>query len=470
MRAEALHTAEHANDPGLRGAGRTWDGLLMRLVRRLTGPRPRSRELSRLASALLSERGEASGIALAGELLGAYRAAGAEERAAFLGAVAEDLGPDAERVDSAVADYLAAPASQTIAALRRAAEPRWLELIRRLNLAAGATGELVRMREDLLRNLPHHPGMRALDGDFADLFRAWFNGGFLVLRRIDWTTPAAILDRIIRYEAVHAIRSWDDLRRRIEPRDRRCFAFFHPRLADDPLIFVEVALTVRTPDAIGPLLAEHRDSIEPARATTAVFYSISNCQPGLRGVSFGSFLIKQVVEALRRELPSLRRFVTLSPVPGFMTWLRQEREANASTFLTLEDRTALAALERAHWHAQPGVAAALRPTLLAAAAHYLLVARSSVGRLIDPVARFHLGNGARLERINWLGDVSSKGLAQSGGLMVNYLYDPAQIVRNHEAFVKASKVVSSRAIRRLLRAAPGARGGEASPGGAEEVR
>ena len=267
------------------------------------------------------------------------------------------------------------------------------------------------MRADLLDLMNGDKDLAALDRDIVHLLASWFNRGFLVLRRIDWSTPANILEKIIRYEAVHEIRDWDDLRRRIDPIDRRCYAFFHPALVDEPLIFVEVALTESIPGAIAPLLAEDRQLVPVERARTAVFYSISNTQRGLGGISFGNFLIKQVVEELRRELPKLENFVTLSPVPGFMHWVKQADDAP----VTDEDRTLLEHLEKPDWFESTEVSQ-LRSVLEPLAAYYFLKARTPKGRLIDSVARFHLGNGARLERINWLGDLSPKGAARIRGL------------------------------------------------------
>ena len=259
----------------------------------------------------------------------------------------------------------------------------------------------------------------SLDSDFEHLFASWFNRGFLVLRPIDWTTPAHILEKIIRYEAVHEIADWDELRRRIEPPDRRCFAFFHPALLDEPLIFVEVALTAGIAAAIQPILADGREPVAARAATTAVFYSISNCQKGLAGVTFGNFLIKQVVEDLAREIPSLKTFVTLSPVPGFRTWLDRERGADAPQGLTREDVEALRLLDSDDWRGDKAKCEAVRRAMIPAAAAYFLRAKNERGRPLDPVARFHLGNGARLERLNFLGDTSKKGLRQSYRLMVN---------------------------------------------------
>ena len=306
------------------------------------------------------------------------------------------------------------------------------------------------MRGHLLAALRGKPELAAVDHDFHHLFGSWFNRGFLLLERIDWTTPAHILEKIIRYEAVHAITSWESLRLRLEPADRRCFGFFHPALDGEPLIFVEVALMAEIPDAIAPLLQTERPPLPAKRLTTAVFYSISNCQTGLRGISFGNFLIKQVAVDLKRELPTLETFVTLSPLPGFCRWLATARKPDAG-LLSAGDRIALRHLDDADWHAKP--AKALREALTRAALVYLLDAKDESGKPLDPVARFHLGNGARLERLDWLGDVSPNGLAQGAGFMVNYLYDLDAVERNHEAYANDGEIVASAALRRTHRAA-----------------
>ena len=411
----------------------------------------RTRGLPVLAGTLLSTRGEASGVALAQQILAGYGSLSETEKLAFLRFLAEQFGPDPERLDRAISEYRSHPGARTATALHQAAEPRRQELFRRLNAAPGGTHELVRMRADLLRELADHEELAPAEADFVHLFSSWFNSGFLVLERIDWSTPAHILEKVIRHEAVHAIESWSDLQRRLDPRDRRCYAFFHPRLVQEPLIFVEVALTSDMPAEIAPLLAGPPAAGPPDRATTAVFYSISNSQPGLRGISLGSFLIKQVIEELKRELPGLRTFVTLSPVPGLLRWLRRERERGASSILTTAERAALEALDRPGWHEWPPARKGLKPVLLAAVAEYLLCAKNSSGRPIDPVARLHLDNGARLERVNWLADLSPRGIAQGAGFMVNYLYDPARIVENHETFANRGEVVASSSVRKLLR-------------------
>jgi len=408
-------------------------------------------DLAALFEALLSGRGEASGVALASEILAHWRKLDGLQRRAFLVTLAERFGSDRTKLNRAIDAYKENPDAKTILALHKAAEPRRQEVIRRLNLAPCGTEALVRIREELARHLGSHPDLDALASDFVHLFSSWFNRGFLVLRRIDWTTPANILEKIIRYEAVHTIRDWNDLRRRLEPSDRRCFAFFHPQLVDDPLIFVQVALATEIPSAIGTLLAEERSPIAADTATTAVFYSISNCQEGLRGVSFGNFLIKQVVEDLKRELPNLNTFVTLSPVPGFAGWLERERKDETGTVLTTADRKALATLDEPGWETDPAKRDTVRAALLPVAAHYMLKARTPSGKPVDPVARFHLGNGARLERLNFLGDLSPRGLRQAHGLMVNYLYKLDDIEINHERFAAKGEVVAASAVRKLLR-------------------
>src|SRR3954454_17444006 len=371
-----------------------------------------AQSLAELCEALVSGAGEASGTAMARDVLDGYHDLDADGQQAFFRALVHNFGPDTAKLTKAIEDWRAKPSDDGASALHFASEPRRQELIRRLNRAPGGTNELVAMRTDLLGLIKAHPELAALDRDVSHLLSSWFNRGFLVLRRIDWSTPANILEQIIRYEAVHEIRDWDDLRRRIDPADRRCYAFFHPAMPDAPLIFVEVALTETIPSAIAPLLAVDRQPVPTDRARTAVFYSISNTQRGLGGISFGNFLIKQVVEELRRELPKLDTFVTLSPVPGFMTWLKSTTDA------TEEDRNILKLLNEPKWFSDPGVEAQLRAVLEPFAAHYVLKARTSKGKLTYSVARSHLGNGARLERINWIGDLSAKGLRESAGIMV----------------------------------------------------
>jgi malonyl-CoA decarboxylase len=410
-------------------------------------PQTRVSDLVGLCEKLLSGRGEASGTALAREVLDRYAQLDELGRQKFFYLLANDFGPDVGKLGAAL-DVWAREQSDTAATdLHYASEPRRQELLRRLNRAPGGTAALVDMREHLLELRAANPEFKAIDRDLIHLLTSWFNRGFLVLRRVNWATPANVLEKIIRYEAVHAIHDWDDLRRRIDPVDRRCYAFFHPAMLDEPLIFVEVALTAEIPGAIQPLLASEREIVPLSKARTAAFYSISNCQQGLNGISFGNFLIKQVVEELRRELPKLETFVTLSPVPGFMRWLGNK----GKTLVGADDLPVIESLDDPAWPQDKPFAQRAKMVLEPLAAQYFLEERSSNGRAVDPVARFHLGNGARLERIDWLGDTSHKGMLESAGLMVNYLYDLDEIEKNHEAYANQGEIVASPAVRKMLK-------------------
>ena len=410
-----------------------------------------SKDIAELAKALVSVRGEASGVAMAHQILTLYRGLSDEQKRSFFHFLAHTLQPREEDVHEAASAYLAEPSPEMLSRLQAAVESPRQEFFRRLNLAPGATGEIVAMRRDLLKLLASDPSLAGVDTDLRHLLYSWFNRGFLVLRRIDWQTPAAILEKIIAYEAVHEIKGWDDLRRRLDPADRRCFAFFHPSLVDEPLIFVEVALTDDMADNIAGLIDEATQSDSRNEPTTANFYSISNCQEGLKGISFGNFLIKQVVEELAREKPSLKTFVTLSPVPLFARWLSSALEEDETGLITPELRLALEPLADSRWIDDAERVRALEAPLMQLAAHYLVNAKARDGRPVDPVARFHLGNGARLERINWLGDTSVKGMRESHGFMVNYRYDLKEFERNHEAYANEGVVATSRAVRALLR-------------------
>jgi malonyl-CoA decarboxylase len=401
-----------------------------------------------LATSLLSQRGEASGAAIARQLHDVLRKFGLEDRRKFQRFLATGFTPDATALRAAAQNYLSQPSAEAAASLAQAADPPRQELLRRMNMAAGGTSALVAMRKEIDERLREEPALRPLDSDLKHLFASWFNRGFLQLRRIDWRSPAVVLERLIAYEAVHEIHGWDDLRRRLAP-DRRCFAFFHPALPDDPLIFVEVALVEGLAGAVQPLLVQEGDDDaareRASRADTAIFYSISNCQDGLRGISFGNFLIKQVVEELKGELPHLTRFSTLSPVPGFRRWLTKRAAAT--------DDPAIASLARTEtgpgWPEIAKADPSLKQTIMRACATYLTRHASAEDRA-DPVARFHLGNGARLERINWLGNTAARGIEESFGIMVNYLYDVATIERNHEAFVNDGTVMRAAEVDALL--------------------
>jgi malonyl-CoA decarboxylase len=399
--------------------------------------------LEALAAELMSSKGEASGVAMASRLLAGYQGLDSDGRRAFFRHLAEDWQPDRDRALAAAEAFRENPTAETEAALSAALEPRRQELLRRLNMAPGGTAALVRMRADLLAALPGAPELAPIERDFRHLLGSWFNRGFLVLRPIDWQTPAAVLEKIIAYEAVHQIDSWDELRRRVDPPDRRCFAFFHPSMPDEPLIFVEVALTREIPGSIQGVLAPERRKLAPSDATVAVFYSISNCQPGLAGVTFGAFLIKQVADDLARALPGLGTFVTLSPVPGFVRWLEAEAEGKPAGDAAL----LLAMLDRPDW--DDDAVAAARPRVLGLAARYLLDAKRPDRQPPDAVARFHLGNGAELAAIHWPADTSANGLEKGAGVMVNYRYRLDRIEANHEAYAAEGKIAATRAVRAL---------------------
>lgn len=385
------------------------------------------RSIEALCTALLTETGEISGIALATEILETYARLKPPARLAFFRFLNDRLELDAAALEVAASVYRDTGAPEDYAALLRAAEAPRQELLRRLNQPAGATAELVAMRVDLLALLPEAPELARTDGDFVHLLRSWFNRGFLVLRQISWDTPARILDKIVAYEAVHAIDDWDDLRRRLQPPDRRCFAYFHPAMPDEPLIFVEVALTRTVPSAIGEVLGEDREVRDARDTSVAVFYSISNCQAGLRNISFGNLLIKQVVGELRAELANLKTFVTLSPIPGLNRWLASQGDLAAAGAML--------------------AGKAPPETVEKLAAHYLLHARRPDGAPLDPVARFHLGNGASIHAVHAGADPTENGLRQSSGAMVNYLYDLDQIEKNHEAFLGGATIPATKAIK-----------------------
>lgn len=384
------------------------------------------RSIEELSEALLGSSGEVSGMTLAHHILDRYAELDDSGKRAFFAFLTDQLGIDAELVCTTLAAYEETPTKTTYRAFLAASEARRQELARRLNQVPGATGQLVEMRKDLLGLMRDAPELAVVDLDFRHLFASWFNRGFLVLRPINWESPAEILEKIIAYEAVHEIGSWQELRRRVQPEDRRCFAFFHPTMPSEPLIFVEVALTRGIASSVQNVLSDKRDIIRAEEADTAVFYSISNCQDGLAGISFGNSLIKQVVADLSRELPGLKTFVTLSPIPGLTRWIS---EIGAE----LPDDTPEQQRQRA--------------------AHYLLNAKRGDGSPYDPVARFHLGNGALVHAVHAGADVSENGFAQSGGAMVNYLYDLSLITQNHERYASKQTIAASPEVTALAKAA-----------------
>lgn len=382
-----------------------------------------SRPVTALVADLMGGAGEVTGAGLARQIIDRYGEMDDDAKLDFFRHIATNLAIVPSALRAALDAYEAEGQSKaTYRAVMAASEPPRQELIRRLNQVPGATKSLVRMRADLLRLARGDEALQALDLDFRHLFASWFNRGFLVLRRISWESPADILEKIIAYEAVHAIDSWDDLRRRLQPKDRRCFAFFHPAMPDEPLIFVEVALTRGIAGSVQALLSENREVLLAQDADTAVFYSISNCQAGLAGISFGNMLIKQVAADLAAELPGLKTFITLSPIPGFASWLSQQH---------------------------PQASKPDGETLRALAAHYLAEAKRPDGMPLDPVARFHLGNGAQLHDVHLNADTSPNGVRQSLGVMVNYHYDLKKVAENHERFATSQTVAMSSGFRSL---------------------
>ena len=412
-------------------------GILAR--RRQAAAEAPSGDLLAKCRQLLHHRGEASGLALACEVIADFQALDDANQTLFFEALAHAFDADHEGIVSATDAYRANPSSEQLATLAKAIEAPRVKLFRRMNMAPDATSVLVKMRGALLQLLPNHPELKRVDTDLKHQFVSWFNRGFLELRVIDWNSPAAVLERIIQYESVHAIQGWDDLRSRLRE-NRMCFAFFHPAMPDDPLVFVEVALTSGVPTAIAPLIDKTAEPANLKDLDTVVFYSISNCHPGLAGVSFGNFLIKQVVEEVGKRHPKAKRYVTLSPVPGFCKWLAAENSASA---LDIHELRSLAKVHGTdttdpRWEAALGLCA-----------RYLVRERSQ-DLALDPVARFHLGNGASLHAIHWAADLSDKGLQQSAGMMVNYLYDLDSIEENHDAYFDQGEVAVSRTVARLL--------------------
>jgi malonyl-CoA decarboxylase len=397
----------------------------------------RTQDLLALCDSLLSERGEYASTALARDALVACQGLDDRCRDEFFDALARHYSPAPEAVGRAANAYQLDPSAENLARLQESTEPPRQELFRRLNMAPGGTATLVEIRRQLLKGLKAHPQWRVIDYDLMHLLRSWFNRGFLRMERIDWRTSAIVLEKLIQYEAVHAIQGWRDLRRRLEA-DRRCFAFFHPQLPDEPIIFIEVALTRGMSAHVQPLLDLKSPVALPANADCAMFYSITNCQEGLRGISFGNLLIKQVAEELKREFPHLRRFATLSPVPGFRRWLDQTA-----------DKTLLEKISDPAWHLGE-IPEILQTQLSRLCAYYLLHAKQGE-EPVDAVARFHLGNGASLERLNWMGDSSEQGMLRSAGMMVNYVYWLAEVERNHERYFREHTIVAAPAVEKLAR-------------------
>lgn len=411
-----------------------------------------SEDVADLCHQLLSSKGEASGIALSFEILSCYQQLDKDEKLRFFNRLIDEFSASPELVAKAAEEYLNDPSDKNLNRLTDVSEPSRRQLILRLNQAPNATLNLIKMREDLLGFLREYPDLADIDRDFSKLFRSWFNGGFLQLQRLDWSSSASILEKIIEYEAVHNMSGWGELRERLDPPDRHIYGFFHPRLNEEPLIFVEVALMANKPSQISAILDKERDFLPAETAKTAVFYSISNCQKGLRGIPLGSFLIKQVVQDLKDSYPSLKEYVTLSPVPSFANWINDLLRDHESDFQLSDDqKNQLEELKSLDWQSDPAVAQKLGNTVQAALAWYLTHQKNAKSEPKDPVARFHLGNGARLERINWPADISGHGIEQSYGAMVNYSYRLDDIEQNHEKFVESGEVSVSSSVARQSR-------------------
>ena len=385
------------------------------------------KDINKAANSVMSSSGEVSSIVFAEHLLHLINDQTDEELLVFLNYLLTEYDIDTESLLENVKAYQSEKNQDNLNLISSSSEPKWIELFRRLNAAPAGTHKLIKLREKIKYLLTKgNLELESLDKGLLRLFKYWFNPSFLVLEKIDWSTPANVLEKIIEYEAVHEINSWDDLRARLAPSDRQCFAFFHPLIPEDPLIFVEVALTNKIPETIAEVIRIERDEIENDQINTAVFYSISNCQNGLSGISFGNFLIKKVAHKLRQEIDGLDNFLTLSPLPGLMRWLENsaplayERCKNK----TIEDND-----------------------LIQKTIKYLTESNRNDGLPNDPVARFHLGNGAILKQININGDLSNKGLDQSNGVMVNYLYDLDTVERNHELFVQTKEVLLSNELK-----------------------
>ncbi|MBS7812764.1 malonyl-CoA decarboxylase [Roseococcus pinisoli] len=455
--------------------------LVDRALRRVTGlwrdmaervvSRGEAEDVGAQMQACLTGRGgEVSARARAAKLAAAYRGFSEEERVHFLRTLAAfDANP--KIVEAAIKAWNESTEGAGKAAakvkLRRALESPRIRLLTQFTAIPDGMKLLVDLREDLLRVVGTDPLLEALEADLKTLLTSWFDVGFLELRRIDWNSPAALLEKLIRYEAVHRIESWDDLKNRLDS-DRRCYAFFHPRMPAEPLIFVEIALVKGLADSVQALLDPRAEAMDPAGADTAIFYSINNCQRGLDGIGFGNFLIKRVVEVLGLEFRGLKKFATLSPIPGFCRWLKARGEAGDATLLTNDEATALRNAAGAPPEASPAELLQLvvarkdwtpelrkvaEPLFLRLCARFLAVeAGKNKNRAADPVAHFHLSNGARIERINWRADTSPKGMRESGGMMVNYLYDLEFIEDNHEAYAGEGKRSMAATVRKSLKA------------------
>ena len=401
---------------------------VMKGTRRLNRLRSKSfgklhKNINKAVDSVMSTTGEVSSLVYSEHLLNLIEKLDDKSLYKFLNHLLSNYDIDTKKLTKDVKNYSSEKNDKNLQKIRISSEPLWIELFRRLNSTSNGTYRLVKLREKI--RVMNKPELKAFDSGLLKLFKYWFNPSFLVLEKIDWETPANILEKIIEYEAVHQINSWDDLRARLAPKDRQCFAFFHPLIPNDPLIFVEVALTTGLPESIQNIIKLEREEIDIEDANTAIFYSISNCHNGLLGISFGNFLIKKVASNLKRELPDLNQFMTLSPLPGFMKWME---EYSPISFERCSEKNCG------------------DEELMKNAVKYLTKSERNDGMPNDPVSRFHIGNGASLEKINLNADTSEKGMMQSFGVMANYLYDLKVVEENHENFFKSKAVPVSNKI------------------------
>ena len=413
-------------------------------LRRLRGTSVQ--KLLELCEDLISHKGFASGIALAREVVGRYGVLTTDEKLLFFHELNHSMGPNLKEIKKAAVEFTKSPNDSTLLELSGQIKSKRQKLFSRMIMAPKGTRAIISLREDLLDFIPANENLRAIDEVLRVLLISWFNPGFLVLKKVDWDTEACVLEKIIQYEAVHHIKDWNDLKSRLAA-NRRCFAFFHPALEDEPLIFVEVALTKGISGSIQSIFNKKID--KETEADTAIYYSINNCQRGLKKVPLGNFLIKMVVTELAAELPTIKKHCTLSPIPGFAYWLRKELKSDNTKFISEQDRELLELLDDSDWYRDSKKCHELKKPLVSSCAKYLVLAKK-YGKPINSVARFHFGNGAKLYRINWMGNTSKHGIAEAFGLMVNYMYNLKQIEANHEAYVQNRELAISKSVRSLL--------------------
>ena len=402
--------------------------------------------LLKLCDDLISHKGVASGIALAREVVVNYSKLSDPEKLEFFKELYQNMGPNLEEISKVASKFTKSPNEESLVDLKNQLKSKRQKLFSRMIMAPSGTRAIVSLREDLLGFIPENNSLKTIDEELRTLLTSWFNPGFLTLEKIDWNTEASILEKIIQYESVHTITDWKDLKNRLTI-NRRCFAYFHPALDDEPLIFVEIALTTGISSSIQSIINDD-DKVEQ-QADTAIFYSINNCQHGLKRVPLGNFLIKMVVTELTMELPSIKKYSTLSPIPGFADWLKKEIASNDSKFLTEDSRETFKLLEDKLWYQNSAKSKKLKKPLIKACAHYLLLEKK-YGKPINPVARFHFGNGAKLYRINWMGNTSEHGIDKSFGIMVNYLYNLKKIEANHEAYLQNGELAISKSVKSIL--------------------